>query len=658
MNSQIQSDYHVLLIGIDAYNISPLGGCVNDIDAIQLLLLGERVGIPKESVIRLASPHPASTHETTVESRPATLENICTALEYLGSSKVREGDRVFIYYSGHGARTPVSTPAGPLDREAIVPVDFNAQPGVWQLLFDFDLNRLLAAVVARTSAVTFILDCCHSAGATREPGSEMTPRYMDLSFAGPLSLPAEKEVLAASDVRGVAGNIDDCQVVAACLNHELARESKNGGVRHGLLTRALVEQLRAVPDPNLRELPWGRIWQGVRANVETANVTQHVWMTGSEARAVIGGPRVDADMGLTIKRTGPNTYAVDAGALAGLTKGAKVAIYKPTPPHFPPLGSPEDTQARFTDVLLEVSEATRSSATATAKGSPFDLAPGTRGRLVEPGSPDRLRCAVVADKDTTADTLAKRDEIARALAESPLLEVVDEGQAQALLKKQDGTWVLADDIHGAKLGYPVLCRLNADQLDLAARVMEQYFYYWLPLRMAISCKDLPGALQINLLSCPKGRALTAAERDGIGLQEVGSEGEFTYDLKAGDGIAIRIRNGSKERLRVTLLNAAASGRVEYLGDQIIDAKAHYNFWNANTLGEPFLATTPKGADQGIDRLVTIGTTEFGKDLRYLKLDSRFADIRTRATRDLGDAGSSRPPVEQWTATQVVVRCRA
>jgi caspase domain-containing protein len=660
MNDQMQPspNYHVLLIGIDAYSVKPLHGCVNDIDAIQRLLLDKRVAIPKESITRLASPHPQSTHEATVDSQPATLANICTALECLGSNQVKEGDRVFIYYSGHGTRTPVRTAAGIFHREALVPIDFNAQPGTWQLLFDFDLNRLLAAIVARTSAVTAVLDCCNSAGATREvPASNMTSRVMDFvqdfGRAEPLSIPREKEALAAAGVRGVAGNVDDCHVVAACLNHELAQESTGSdGVRHGLLTRAVVEQLCAVPVTNLREVPWGRIWQAVRASVETANSAQHVWMAGNIARAVIAGPRVDGDMGLTIRRTGVNAYAIDAGTLAGLTKGAKVAIYRGMPPRFPPLGSDQDKQARLTDVLLEVTEAARASATAVATGTPFELPPGVRGRLVESGKADRLRCAVVPRNDNIPGTLAS----------SALLEVVDEGHAEVLLRKQsDDTWALVDDIHGAKPDYPVLCRLDVNQLDLAARVMEQYFYYSLPLRMAVSCKDLPGALQINLLCCPKDRALAAAEQDGIGLPEVGSDGAFTYDLRAGDNVAIRIRNGSNERLTVTLLNAAASGRVEYLGDQIVDAKAHYILWHANTRGNPFLATTPKGADQGIDRLVAIGTTAYGKDLRYLKLDSTFADIFTRTrgvAKDLGDADSSRPPIEQWTATQAVVRCRA
>ena len=426
MNDQTLSNYHVLLIGIDAYSIRPLRGCVNDIDAVQQILLSERVGIPSERIIRLASPLPASKHETTVDSKPATLANIYNALEHLGSSKVKNSDRVFIYYSGHGTRNSVDTPAGLFDREALVPVDFNAQPGNWQLLFDFDLNRLLAAVVARTRAVTCVLDCCHSAGATREvPGAEMTPRFIDLKLGfhltKPLSLPSDKASLAATGMRGVAGNVDDCQVIAACLNHELAQESTGSdGVRHGLLTRALVEELRAVPDINLRDVPWGRIWQGVRASVETANATQHVWMAGSEARAVIAGPPVDGDFGLTIKRTGANTYEIDAGTLAGITTGAKVAIYKPTPPHFPPLSSDQDKQARFIDVLLEVTEAARANARAAAMDGPFDLPAGARGRLVEPGTPDRLRCAVVPANNAIEDTLSK----------SSFLEVVDEGQAR------------------------------------------------------------------------------------------------------------------------------------------------------------------------------------------------------------------------------------
>jgi hypothetical protein len=113
---------------------------------------------------------------------------------------------------------------------------------------------------------------------------------------------------------------------------------------------------------------------------------------------------------------------------------------------------------------------------------------------------------------------------------------------------------------------------------------------------------------------------------------------------------------------VTLLNSSASGRVEYLGDQIVDGRTIHLFWWGNTRGNPFPVSAPPGASQGIDRLVAIGTTAHGTDLRYLKLDSRFVDIlaphRGGADKDLDDNVLGNPPREQWTATQVVMRCRS
>jgi hypothetical protein len=236
-------------------------------------------------------------------------------------------------------------------REALVPVDFNATPGTWQLLFDFELNRLLADIVTRTSNVTVVLDCCNSAGATREVlGAGLTPRALDFTSdsgrADPIVLSPDQQALAAAGVRGVAGNVDDCHVVAACLDHEQAHEY----LGNGLLTRVLTQELASLPDASIREVIWSRVWQAVRARVETANPTQHVWMAGSLSRAWLAGKPVDADAGLTVERQGTaNAYTLGAGRLAGVTEGAKVAVYGATPPYFPPLGSDKDKAARLSD---------------------------------------------------------------------------------------------------------------------------------------------------------------------------------------------------------------------------------------------------------------------------------------------------------------------
>ncbi len=140
--------YHVLLIGIDAYTIKPLHGCVNDIDAVQRLLLSH-ARIPADAITRLASPHVGDQHETIISEEPATLANIRAALSRLASHGVQPADRVFIYYSGHGGRAPVAGIQGTSYRESLVPADFNEKPDQPRLLLDFELNRALTAVARR-----------------------------------------------------------------------------------------------------------------------------------------------------------------------------------------------------------------------------------------------------------------------------------------------------------------------------------------------------------------------------------------------------------------------------------------------------------------------------------------------------------------------------
>ncbi len=654
--------YHVLLIGIDSYTVKPLTGCVNDIDAIQRLLLDPRVGVRTENITRLASPHPDKSHDVLPGEQPATLANIRTAFRALGAAKYTGDHRVLIYYSGHGMRAKVSTPAGGVvHRESLVPVDFNTDPSKPRLLYDFEINALLAAITGCGASVTIILDCCHSAGQMRDvsiPG--MTPRTIsledDLGIDAPIALDAEIESRELSVGAGLGGNVDDCHVVAACLSHEQAQEARGSdALTYGLLTRALVAQFNAIAgnDTDLRAVQWGQIWQALRADVETANPLQHLWMAGSKRRAVLAGPRADGDAGLTVTRPDPNKneYTIAAGTLAAVTKGAQLAVYGLNPAFFSPLDSPKDNQERHSQVLLEVTDTQLARATAKALGAPFDLPEGARARLVKVGKPARLRCAVVPPCTAVVADLAK----------SPLLEVVDYAQAPVRLRRRTSAdiWDLVDEVHGVGTA-PPLFSLLPDQLDLARTVMEQYFYYALPLRMAHACPDLDGGLQLSLLRCPTDRVLSDAELDGD-LPEAPAGVGFDYALRKGDPIVFCVRNRSFRALRIFLLNAAASGRVQLLGNDSLASGARTVFWRGNTRGKPFLASIPTGAGQGIDRLVVIGTTSESADLGYLELRSKFADLllhndRGGIAKDFDDEAAN-PPTELWTAAEIVTYCK-
>ena len=645
------SAYHALLVGIDNYPSKPLHGCVNDIDAVQQLLLSSRVGLTPADITRLASPHPGASHATSVQEKPATLANLRAALTELASQKVKRGDRVFVYYSGHGSRAPVTASGGgTFYRESLVPADVFANPNEPALLFDFELNALLAAIAEQTDAITVCLDCCHSAGATRdiESVSDATARFLDLSPPSPISLPPALARIADRSDRGVTSGRGECQVIAACLNHELAQEIVGAdGVRHGLLTRAFVSTLADVPDTDLRSVAWSRIWQRMRAEVESTNPWQHLWMGGNLARAVFGSPPVMDDPGLPIKRTGQNTYQIEAGTLSSITTGAMLAVYGETPRRFPPVNSTDDLSARLSRVLLKVTRTAPSRSFAEADGPPFDLPPGARGRLVSPGYPERVRCAFDP----------KSAELAKTISGSPLLQLVNLDEAQVrVVRRPEGSWGITDDVNGAKPGSPDLFTIEPNMLPLTREILEHYFDYALPLRMATRCIDLAGALQVTLLACPKERDLTAAEAQAATLPEAPAGTEFPYDLKTDDKVCVRVRNTSDQSLRVTLLNSAASGRVELLGDQIIDRRSFYVFWLSNNLGTPFVMTPPTGRTQGIDRIVAIGTTVLDRDISYLRSDESFSDVATGIrTRDM--TKTSTPPAERWTATEVVVRTR-
>jgi hypothetical protein len=644
--------YHVLLIGIDDYEKWPLEGCVNDIDAVQRMLLGPRLGLAKDRIRRLASPlsggrpaRPGPRHEPGIAEQPATLDNLRGELAALGTDRVSAGDRVFIYYSGHGMRVPVRDARGRrFFREALAPVDVIGDE--LRLLYDFEVNELLRAIVARTRSVTLVLDCCHAASVARGESPRPRVRAIPPQALGARLGEAPRDPGDAaglpSGARLLARGIGDCHIVSACLGHQQTIEDIGpGDVPHGLLTSALLTALRP-PDLDLQAVTWGRIWQAVRAEVERRNPRQDPAMFGSPGRAVLGGPPVDGDAGFTVTQPG-SRHRIEAGTLAGVTAGAVLAVYGEQPAYFPALDSSDDHRARAG--VLRVISATAATAAAEAF-EPFTLPPGARARLVEAGPDARLRCAAIPEQR----------EISEAIAGSRLLELVTPDAAQVRLELADKRWLLTDDQHRAEPDAPVLFALQPWELHRARALLEHYHAYARPLRMAARATDLAGELELRVL---RGSEVRAEEAQAAGLPDAATPDGYRFTLEDGARVCFEVRNDSRHRLRVTLINAAASGKVQLLGDDVIEPGAFHRFWAHGNLGSPFVMTLPSGSRRGIDRLVAIGTTAMERDLGHLRLDRTFADavkVEKGHGKDLA-APPAPPPVELWTAAQVIVETR-
>jgi hypothetical protein len=651
--------YHVLLIGVDAYpaGFNSLAGCVNDIDAVEAVLFdppGIGVAPAQIRLTRLAAPGPDATPHTrfAAQTRLPTHDAIRDALLALAGPDVQPGDRVLIYYSGHGDQKQL--PGSRVWHEALVPCD------VWYL-YDFEVNALLKAISARTSDLTVILDSCHSGGATRE---EVDPAKADREGAVRLlasgdspgqppdpSLAALTPAALLDQAATPLAQSPDPPYLAlvACQANEKAREQPFAGVRHGVLTYNLVQYLNTVPPGARAGLRWADLWTPLLDQVSAASPSQHPWLIGRAERRVFGGPWDRQDPGYRVSRA-DGSYRIAAGRLMGLSAGARVAVYGPTPSLFPLLNSPADLAARLG--VLTVTAADRAECTAQPDGAAFDLPGDARGRLIAPGAAERLRVLLdPPDADTTAF-----------LNQSALLTVVlpgtpDAADAEVTVRgSTEAGWTISNDaeprvaqvVHGARSG------LRAG--------LESYARYNTALRLAQSANDfqLQGCLTLRVLDCTDAAALAAADPSDPALPEAPRDANRVYAVPDGFRACLVVASTYTAPLNVTVLNATATGLIQILGDVTLNPGDQQTIWKGTQQRVPFPMRPGPGRAGEVDRLLVIGTTRSDVSLTGLRVDRTVQEVVNvnsglRGEPRLGGAAGAGAPVELWTALTVPVR---
>ncbi|KAF4914038.1 hypothetical protein CGCF415_v002606 [Colletotrichum fructicola] len=176
-------------------------------------------------------------------------------------------DTVVIYYSGHGVCVESDlanvTSRSPTKIQFIVPYDFDCSLQTWRGISDGELSLLLRKTTAKTTNVTYILDCCHSARLGRKLGDvHFEPKAfgLDKSLHSDLAKIQDKlrpdGQLAEDDLDT---NPYAVRIAAAATDETAWEYHKDGHEYMGLLTKSL-EKAITKPGDN-------RSWRDVMLEV-------------------------------------------------------------------------------------------------------------------------------------------------------------------------------------------------------------------------------------------------------------------------------------------------------------------------------------------------------------------------------------------------------
>ncbi|EDM79525.1 putative peptidase [Plesiocystis pacifica SIR-1] len=628
---------HLLLIAIDAYpdQRDQLRGCANDIVAIHDALL-PHLDARRTTTRVLASPHQDTDFPLTIDA-PATATNIRTALAEL-ERIVEAGDRVILHYSGHGLRRMYRSKGhdqAHYASERLLPVDFRTDRR--HEISDRELNTALARISARCPNVTLILDCCHSAGAARDPGAadpESRPRYVEADELVEMGAPdeviepdfaPERAVgdgeLALAAATASAETKAAPLVLAACMAQELAREGRGpGGQVMGKLTEALTTVLGALSKADFQRRIWRELWPKILTRV----TGQHPRVYGPSERRLFsvhtgagaGDLLVEAQPAAATQADTVQRFDVHSGRRFGITTGTRIAVYDP------------ESQTRVGVLIVERSEDHRAQAVRDPAGPVFPFPEFSRCSVLRYAAP-QLEVRILGELD--AEIRAKLEEDGNIELVDPRTPLAEAGAGELRLVADRDTWVLWDDDHGPPTrDMPELFRCQtADIPALLAHALR----HQAPIRLAQQCSERAGLLTMRMLDATE--VTTPQDHDGPELPIEPERGH--YRVAHHHPFVVEVRNHTLRELEVTVLVSESSGTVLHLDAAVLPAGSKHLFWLNGELGAPLWLDGPSG----LERFVAIGTERREADLSQLATAESFAEAISAGRAGKRNVGGAR-----------------
>ncbi len=558
-----------LLIGIDEYPRWParyqLGGCLNDLDAMETVLV-ERFGFPQSNILKLTSP-------AADRSRLADRDTIIEAwsVHLADNQRIRHGDVVVIYYSGHGSYIPdVHGDAEDGYDETLVPCDSGADrgdPAQVRDISDHEISLLIDRVAARSRNVNCIFDSCHSGSVTRaRQDCEAVDGRGRERWLPPATCPEVPTQLGLRVPRrgtrslGPGGWLplsDGYVALSACRASERAREGDfwtsilpPKRVRHGVFTHYLLEALyQAGPETAYLDL-----WNRVRAKVIRRNRWQNPQIEGAYERRVLGGSALPRKRYLEVIARHGDQVTIDAGRVLGATVGSLFALYRAG------TGDPSDGGERAAVIKLrEVGAFTSTGGVESGDA-----------KAVEVGSPaleiehdyGAMRMGVrVVGNDPTLDAARREIEasallVPRTAGEAPARATVRLGRPATdgePMPESPELCILSDDGHA--LAMPV----DAGNPRLLRRRLEHIARYdnLLAIRNVDPRGTLRGKVDLRLLKVV-GRKADGSDR----LERLVPDAGGDQVLRVGDRIVVAIENRADRPLHVALFDCDCEWQMQ------------------------------------------------------------------------------------------------
>ncbi len=566
------ADFYALLIGIDYYQPNPyyenLQGSVRDIDKVGDYL--ER-SLPTSTKIitRLTSPLPDTNSLEDVRSarkeKPPTYQNIVDAFKSITES-AKEGDLVYIHYSGHGGRVKTIFPDLKGEEqydEGLVPMDVG-NDGYY--LRDVEMTTLLKRMTDKGLIVTVIFDSCHSGGATRGDGKirgsrDGKPDTQDRPKKSAVADLDELEenwrtVTQNNKNENWLPNQKEYVFLGACRPTEFAHESAFDGIdSNGALTYWMIDTLNSIPTGLIS---YQDLYSRLKGKIQSKYSDQLPMLFGEANRFVFGSETQIGQYALSVSKANSTSVTLDGGKAQGIGRGTRFALYSVGSNYKDKqecLGVVEVAELQATDCTARIlneeesgiavdSAKIDSGLVAVMESAPVNLKHRVRFYEKEVGEGENELPEILAEQQSTA-----LDKVRQAMRDNGwLIEVQnnEEGHFQVAIDRQ-GNYEISKDTPLKNL----IPALSIDDADAPSEVIKRLVH----LAKYQAAQELDN---------PDSQLTKKVEFELLDAEKQPFDDPNNISLRSGDRLYLRLKNVSSQPLDVAILDFEATWEISQI----------------------------------------------------------------------------------------------